>query len=90
MPLTLSNETLDYLLQSAGLTLTDAEKAELKSIHDGLTAMKARVRQPRGHMAELAHTLRLYARRTSHEHAHPRHRRSRDADRRRRNCRRSN
>jgi len=56
MPLTLSNETLDYLLANAGLTLTDAQKADLKTIHDGLAAMKARVRQKRGHMAELAHT----------------------------------
>ena len=53
---TLTAPALDYLLQSAGLTLTDAEKADLKSINDGLTAMKARVRQKRGHMAELAHT----------------------------------
>ena len=53
---TLTDPALDYLLQSAGLTLTDAEKADLKSVNDGLTAMKARVRQTRGHMAELAHT----------------------------------
>lgn len=56
MPPTLTDPALEYLLQSAGLTLTDAEKAELKSIHDGLAAMKARVRQKRGYMAELAHT----------------------------------
>ena len=56
MPPTLTDPALEYLLQSAGLTLTDAEKAELKSIHDGLAAMKARVRQKRGRMAELAHT----------------------------------
>jgi hypothetical protein len=53
---TLTDPALEYLLQCAGLTLTDAEKAELKSIHDGLTAMKARVRQRRGRMAELAHS----------------------------------
>jgi hypothetical protein len=52
---TLTDAALDYLLQSAGLTLTEAEKSELKSIHDGLAAMKALVRQPRGRMAELAH-----------------------------------
>jgi hypothetical protein len=56
MPPTLTDPALEYLLQSAGLTLTDAEKADLKTIHDGLAAMKARVRQKRGHMAELAHT----------------------------------
>jgi hypothetical protein len=56
MPPTLTDAALDYLLQSAGLTLTDAEKADLKSVHDGLAAMKARVRQKRGPMAELAHS----------------------------------
>jgi hypothetical protein len=56
MSVTLTDAALDYLLRSAGLTLTDAEKADLKSIHDGLAAMKARVRQKRGRMAELAHT----------------------------------
>jgi hypothetical protein len=56
MPPTLTDPALEYLLQSAGLTLTEAEKAELKAIHDGLTAMKARVRQKRGRMAELAHS----------------------------------
>jgi hypothetical protein len=56
MPPTLTDPALEYLLQSAGLTLTDAEKADLKKDHDGLAEMKARVRQNRGHMAELAHT----------------------------------
>jgi hypothetical protein len=49
-------EALDYLLASAGLNLTEAQRADLKSIHDGLAEMKARVRQPRGRTAELAHT----------------------------------
>ncbi len=56
MPPTLTDPALEYLLGSAGLTLTDAEKADLKSIHDGLAAMKARVRRTRGPMAELAHS----------------------------------
>ena len=56
MPPTLTDAALDYLLAEAGLDLTDAQKADLKTIHDSLTAMKARVRQPRGRMAELAHT----------------------------------
>ncbi len=55
MPPALTDDALDYLMQSAGLVLTDAQKADLKTIHEGLTAMKARVRQPRGHMAEPAH-----------------------------------
>jgi hypothetical protein len=56
MPKTLGDEALDYLLSNAGLDLTDAQKADLQSIHEALSAMKARVRRPRGHMAELAHT----------------------------------
>jgi hypothetical protein len=55
MPPIPGTEALDYLLTSAGLDLTEAQKADLKSIHDGLAAMKARVRQPRGRMAEPAH-----------------------------------
>jgi len=55
MPSTLTDEALDHLLQSAGLTLSDAQRTELKSIWPGLAAMKARVRQPRGRMAEPAH-----------------------------------
>lgn len=58
---TLTDAALEYLLQSAGLTLTEAEKADLLSIHDGLAAMKARVRQARGPMAELAHTYGFMA-----------------------------
>ncbi len=56
MPPILTDPALDYLLAAAGLDLTDAQKADLKSVHDALTAMKVRVRQPRGRMAELAHT----------------------------------
>jgi hypothetical protein len=52
----LTDPALEYLLQCAGLTLTEAEKADLKSVHDGLAAMKDRVRQKRGRMAELAHS----------------------------------
>jgi hypothetical protein len=57
MPPKLTEESLDYLLAAAGLTLTAEQKADLASIHDDLVAMKARVRQPRGHMAEPAHTF---------------------------------
>ena len=51
----LSDETLDYLLETSGLALTDAQKAELKTIQESLAAMKARVRKPRGRVAEPAH-----------------------------------
>ena len=57
MPPTLTDPALDYLLAVAGLDLTEAQKTDLKSIHEALAAMKARVRQSRGHMAELAHTF---------------------------------
>jgi hypothetical protein len=57
MPPVLTDPALDYLLATAGLSLTEAERADLKTIHNGLAAMKARVRQPRGRVAELAHTF---------------------------------
>ena len=57
MPPKLTDESLDYLLDAAGLVLTAEQKADLASIHDSLTAMKARVRQSRGRMAEPAHTF---------------------------------
>jgi hypothetical protein len=34
MPPILGTEALDYLLASAGLDLTEAQKADLKSIHE--------------------------------------------------------
>ena len=56
MPPKLTDESLDYLLDAAGIVISPEQKADLASIHDALLAMKARVRQPRGNMAELAHT----------------------------------
>ncbi len=55
MPTDIPDEALDFLLARAGLDLTDAEKAELKTVYAGIAQMAARVRQPRGRMAELAH-----------------------------------
>ena len=52
----ISDTALDYLLARAGLSLTAEQKAELKNVHVGLTAMAERVRKPRGRMAEPAHT----------------------------------
>lgn len=49
------DEALDHLLAAAGLDLTTEQKADLRTILPALAAMKARVRQPRGNMAELAH-----------------------------------
>jgi len=57
MPPKLTAESLDYLLDQAGLALTPEQKADLASIHDALAEMKQRVRQPRGRMAELAHSF---------------------------------
>ena len=55
MPPVLTDETLGYLLETSGLVLTEAQKTELKTIQESLAAMKARVRKPRGRMAEPAH-----------------------------------
>ncbi len=55
MPAGILDEALDFLLARAGLDLTDAEKAELKTVYAGIAQMAERVRQPRGRMAELAH-----------------------------------
>ncbi len=55
MPTDIPDEALDFLLARAGLDLTDAEKAELKTVYAGIAQMAARVRRPRGRMAELAH-----------------------------------
>jgi hypothetical protein len=56
MPADISDQALDFLLARAGLDLTDAQKAELKSVYAGIAAMAERVRKPRGVMAEPAHT----------------------------------
>ncbi len=55
MPTDIPDEALDFLLARAGLDLTDAEKAELKTVYAGIAQMAERVRQPRGRVAELAH-----------------------------------
>jgi hypothetical protein len=54
MPIDINDAALDYLLARAGLNLTAEQKAELKTVHAGLTAMAERVRKPRGRMAEPA------------------------------------
>jgi hypothetical protein len=59
MPPTYGDEALDTLLANAGLTLSEAQKQELKGLRDDLDAMKARVRQARGPMAEPAHIFRF-------------------------------
>ncbi len=55
MPEDIADEALDFLLARSGLALSEAEKAELKTVYAGIAAMAERVRQPRGRMAELAH-----------------------------------
>jgi hypothetical protein len=57
MPADISDQALDFLLARAGLDLTDAQKAELKSVYAGIAAMAERVRKPRGIMAEPAHAF---------------------------------
>lgn len=56
MPVPINDGAFAYLLARAGLTLSDAEKAELKEVCDGIAAMAERVRKPRGRMAEPALT----------------------------------
>ena len=56
MPIPINDAAFEYLLARAGLTPTDAEKAELKAFCDGVAAMAERVRKPRGRMAEPALT----------------------------------
>ena len=56
MPVPVDDAAFEYLLARAGLTLTDAEKAELKTVCDSIAAMAERVRKPRGRMAEPALT----------------------------------
>ncbi len=55
MPPELTDQALDYLLARAGLSLTSAQKADLKSVYPAVAEMAERVRKPRGRMAELAH-----------------------------------
>ena len=61
MPADISDEALDFLLARAGLDLSDAEKAELKTVYAGVAQMAERVRQPRGRIAELAHVYNFTA-----------------------------
>jgi hypothetical protein len=56
MPVPINDDAFAYLLARAGLILTEAEKADLKLVCDGIAAMAVRVRQPRGRMAEPALT----------------------------------
>ena len=55
MPADITDQALEFLLARAGLDLTDAQKAELKSVYAGIAAMAERVRKRRGIMAEPAH-----------------------------------
>ena len=52
----IDDAAFEYLLARAGLTLSDTEKAELKTVCDGIAEMAKRVRRPRGRMAEPALT----------------------------------
>jgi len=61
MPADIADDALDFLLARAGLDLTAAEKAELKTVYAGIAQMAERVRQPRGRMAELAHVYNFTA-----------------------------
>jgi hypothetical protein len=51
----INDEAFEFMLARAGLSLTDAQKAELKTVYAGIAEMAERVRKPRGRMAEPAH-----------------------------------
>jgi hypothetical protein len=51
----ITDEAFEFLLARAGLSLTDEQKAELKTVYAGIAEMAERVRKPRGRMAEPAH-----------------------------------
>jgi hypothetical protein len=57
----IGDSALEFLLARSGLDLTEAQKAELKSVYPGIAAMAARVRKPRGRMAEPAHIYNFTA-----------------------------
>jgi hypothetical protein len=46
------DEALEFLLARAGLSPTPGQKAGLKAAYPHVAAMAARVRKPRGRMAE--------------------------------------
>jgi hypothetical protein len=54
MTVPMTDQAFEYLLERAGLTLADAEKADLRTVVDGIAAMAERVRKPRGIIAEPA------------------------------------
>jgi hypothetical protein len=56
MPSPITDDAFEYLIARAGLSLSAEQKAELREVCDGIAAMAARVRQPRGRMAEPALT----------------------------------
>jgi hypothetical protein len=51
----IKDDAFEFLLARAGLSLTDEQKAELKTVYAGVARMAERVRKPRGRMAEPAH-----------------------------------
>jgi hypothetical protein len=56
MPSQLDDEALAFLLARAGLSPTQEQLAGLKAAYPHVAAMTARVRKPRGRMAEPALT----------------------------------
>jgi len=55
MPTEIDDAALAFLVARSGLELSEAQKAELKTVYAGIAAMAERVRKPRGRMAEPAH-----------------------------------
>jgi hypothetical protein len=51
----ITREEFDFLARRAGVTLTEAQKAELMGIYPTIAAAAERNRSSRGRQAELAH-----------------------------------
>lgn len=51
----INDAALEFLLARAGLDVSEAQKAELKTVYAGIVELAERVRKPRGRMAEPAH-----------------------------------
>jgi hypothetical protein len=54
-PASITPAEFDFLVRRAGLTLTEAQKAELIEVYPLMQAMAERIRTPRGRAAEPAH-----------------------------------
>ena len=55
----LTDDAFEFLIQRARLDLSPTQKADLRAVYANIQDMAARVRKPRGRMAEPAHIYRF-------------------------------